>query len=125
MMDQMAVGIRMEDHQIVTITEAMINQMIVGVRMEDHQMDEVEDQQPEEHQMADLLAGMEVILQEVQAADHQVQELLTEEAAIKTGVKAHQQEKAIARHQPMEEELVVKKAALLQAAGEIHVDKAK
>jgi len=85
-------------------------------------MDVVEDQQHEEHQMADLLkAGVEV-LQEIQMEDPPPQEVQMEEVVIKTRAKAHQQEVAIALHQLMEEELDVKRAALLQAAGEIHVD---
>jgi len=121
----MIAEVRMEDHQIVMVAEATMDQAIVVVRMEDNQMDEVEDQQREEHQMADLLRTGVAVLQEIQMEDHHLPGRLIAEVAIKTGPKVHQQEKAIARHQQMEEELVVKKVALLQAAGEIQVNAAK
>jgi hypothetical protein len=119
MMIQIVARALIEDHRVVMVAEAMMNQETVVIRMEECQMDEVEDQQHEEHQMADLLkAGVEV-LQEIQMEDHPPPELQME---VVTGVKALQQEEAKDLHQLMEEELVVKRVALLQAANEIHVD---
>ena len=122
MMTQMIAKALVEDHQVAMVAEAMMNPVTVVILMEEHQMDVVEDQQQEGIQMADLLwAGAEV-LQEIQTEDHHPPELQMEEVVIKTGAKAHQQEEIIALLQAMEEEEVIKKVALLQAAGEVHVD---
>jgi hypothetical protein len=121
MMIQIAARAQIEDHLVVMVAEAMMNQeKTVVIRIEERQMDVVEDQQHEEHQMADLLkAGVEV-LQEIQMEDHPPPELQME---VVTGVEALQQEEAKDLHQLiMEEELVVKRVALLQAANEMHVD---
>ena len=98
MMIQMVAKVLVEDHQVVMVVEAMMNQATAVILMEEHQMDVVEDQQHEEHQMADLLkAGVEV-LQEIQMEDPPPQEVQMEEVVIKTRAKAHQQEVAIALH---------------------------
>jgi hypothetical protein len=122
MMTQMVAKALVEDHQITTVAEAMMNPVTVVILMEEHQMDVVEDQQQEEIQMADLLKAGAEVLQEIQMEDHHPPELQMEEVVIKTGTKAHQQEEVIVLLQVMGEELVVKKVALLQAAGEVHVD---
>jgi len=120
MMKQMIVGVRAEDLQVIMVAEAIMKRAMVVIRMEERLMDVVEDQQQEEIQTADLLkAGVEV-LQEIQMEGHHPPELQMGEVV--TGAKAHQQKVAIALHQLMEEELVVKRAVLLQAAGEVHVD---
>jgi hypothetical protein len=122
MMIQMVAKALVEDHQITTVAEAMMNPVTVVILMEEHQMDVVEDQQQEEIQMADLLKAGAEVLQEIQMEDRHPPELQMEEVVIKTGTKAHQQEEVIVLLQVMGEELVVKKVALLQAAGEVHVD---
>ena len=122
MMTQMVAKALVEDHQITTVAEAMMNPVTLVILMEEHQMDVVEDQQHAEHQMADLPKAEVAVLQEIQMEDRHPPEVQMEEVVIKTGTKAHQQEEDIALHQLMEEELVVKKAALLYAAGEVHVD---
>ena len=122
MMTQMVAKALVEDHQITTVAEAMMNPVTVVILMEEHQMDVAEDQQQEEIQMADLLKAGAEGLQEIQMEDRHPPELQMEEVVIKTGTKAHQQEEVIVLLQVMGEELVVKKVALLQAAGEVHVD---
>ena len=124
MKNLMTVGVLIEDRLAVMVmdTGTMMTLTIVVVRMEDHQMVAVVDQLPAEIQAVDLMiVEMEVAAQGVLVAGHHLHNLLTVgEAVVKIEAKAHQQE-AIAHHQAMEEELVVRKV-LLQGAKKHHVD---